>query len=184
MEASVPSEWADDVSEVLLPASAISRRVSELGSSLSTAYAGLNLVLVTVLKGSWIFAADLSRSLSIPHCVEFIRAQSYEGTESTGSVKVLGLERVDVKGRHVLIVEDIVDTGLTLKALFQHFGQLGVASVKCCSFLQKETSRRGQDVPTIDYTAFTIPDKFVVGYGLDHNQRFRHLPFVGVFKQS
>lgn len=93
------------------------------------------------------------------------------------------MERVDLDGKHVLIIEDIVDTGLTLQGLYQRFQQEGAKSVKCCSLLEKDTKRRKKNVPKVDYVAFTIPDKFVVGYGLDFDERFRHLPFVGVYRQ-
>lgn len=180
----VPAEWVNDVSEVVIGPSTIGKRVLELGQEISKEYRDMNPILMVVLKGSFMFASDLSRSLSIGHTVEFIRAKSYCGTESTGQVKVEGLESVDLKGRHVLIIEDIVDTGLTLKRLYESFEGAGSASVKCCSFLEKETVRRKEGVPDIDYTAFRIADKFVVGYGLDYNQKYRHLPFVGVYKQD
>ena len=179
----VPSAWSEDVSEILIGSSNISKRITELGHQLSMEYAGKNPILVVVLKGSFMFASDLSRAMHIPHTLEFIRAQSYRGTESTGQVSIQGLEKVDLQQRHVIVVEDIVDTGLTLKSLYTSFEGAGAASVKCCSFLEKETTRRKPDVPIIDYIAFRIPDKFVIGYGLDFDQKFRHLPFVGVYKQ-
>lgn len=180
----VPPVWADDISEVLIGAKDIAKRVEELGTTIAKHYAGLNPVLVIVLKGSYMFASDLSRAMPIPHELEFIRARSYEGTESSGKVNVQGMDVVDLKGKHVIIIEDIVDTGLTLTRLYECFEGAGAASVKVCSLLEKETSRRRESVPNIDYIAFHIPDKFVIGYGLDFDQRFRHLPFVGVFKQK
>lgn len=178
----VPKQWSEKVGEVLIGSAAIARRVAELGEQLSTEYQGQYPVLLVVLKGSFIFSADLSRALTIEHEIQFIRARSYEGTESSGSVSVTGIEGVDLKGRHVLVVEDIVDTGLTLMSLMEHFSKMGAASVKSCTLLQKETARRRADTPAVSFTAFTIPDKFVVGYGLDFDQRLRHLPFVGVYK--
>lgn len=166
------------VGEVLLSAEAIASRVDALGAELTTAYAGLRPVLVSVLKGSYIFAADLSRVLRAEHDIEFIRARSYAGSESSGSVLITGLEEVSLQDRHVIIVEDIIDTGLTLKMLTKQMRGLGAKSVKTCSFLCKITDRRLDDTPPVDYFAFEIPDKFIVGYGLDLDQRYRHLPYV------
>lgn len=186
--ADVMSELAKEhsahLSEVLLSAEKINKRVIELGGELSQRYNNLHPVLVVVLKGSYIFAADLSRAIHEPHEVEFVRATSYEGTQSSGDVRIQGLENVSLKGRHVLVVEDIVDTGLTLKTLLNKFQNMGAKSVKCCTFLRKVTTRRHADTPHVDFFAFEIQDKFVVGYGLDVDQRFRHLPFVGVYKPS
>jgi len=179
----VPAEWGSDVAEILLGSNDIAKRISDLGATISKDYDGLNPVLMVILKGSFMFASDLSRALSTPHELEFIRAKSYEGTESTGEVEVQGLESVSLKGKHVIVIEDIVDTGLTLTSLYKSFEGAGVASIKTCSFLEKETVRRKEQVPKIDYYAFKVPDKFVIGYGLDFDQKFRHLPFVGVFKQ-
>lgn len=166
------------IGDVLLSAEVIASRVQALGYELTTAYASRRPVLVVVLKGSYVFAADLSRALRTDHEVEFIRARSYVGTESTGDVTVTGLEDVSLHGRHVLLVEDIVDTGLTLKVLIKRMHGLGAASVKTCSFLCKKTERRLSDTPPVDYFAFEIPDKFIVGYGLDLDQKYRHLPHV------
>lgn len=179
----VPEQWVKSISEILFGRNDIYERITTLGQEMVTEYAMLNPVLIVVLKGSFMFAADLSRALPFPHEVEFIRARSYSGTESTGTVNIQGLEQVDLAGRHVIIIEDIVDTGRTLIELYKAFQGMGAKSVKTCSFLEKETTRRQEDVPKVDYIAFKIPDKFVIGYGLDLNQQFRHLPFVGVFKQ-
>jgi hypoxanthine phosphoribosyltransferase len=178
----VPEPWAAQVGEVLLGSTAIARRVADLGEQITHDYAGRNPVLVVVLKGSFIFAADLSRAIQTPHEVQFIRAQSYTGTESSGTVRITGLEGVDLAKRHVIVVEDIVDTGLTAMELMRGLASLGAASVTLCTLLSKETSRRKEDTPKPDYVAFSIPDKFVVGYGLDHDQKLRHLPFVGIKK--
>lgn len=180
----VPPPWASSLTEVLLGTSQIASRVSEIGASLSAHYEGLNPVLLIVLKGSFIFGADLSRSLSVSHEVQFIRAKSYVGTESTGEVHVTGLEGVDISGRHVVVVEDIVDTGLTLRQIRKKLTGMGAASVESCVFLKKETDRRGKGTPDETWVAFGIEDRFVVGYGLDFDQKFRHLPFVGVMKEA
>lgn len=178
----VPNVWDDAVSEVLIGTADISKRVSQLGDDLSAKYEGLNPLLIVVLKGSYMFASDLSRSMIITHELEFIRARSYNGTESSGRVRISGLENTSLAGRHVIIIEDIVDTGLTLCRLYEHFEGAGAATIRTCSFLEKETVRRKPNVPKIDFIAFRIPDKFVIGYGLDFDQRYRHLPFIGVYK--
>jgi hypoxanthine phosphoribosyltransferase len=170
------------VGEVLLGSRAIATRVDELGAALSEAYAGRNPVLLVVLKGSFIFAADLSRAMTIAHEVQFIRAASYVGDQSCGNVDVSGVGTVELRGRDVVVVEDIVDTGLTIMALTERLRGMGACSVEACTLLQKETVRRKADTPPLKYVAFRIPDKFVVGYGLDIDQRLRHLPFVGVMK--
>ncbi|CDF36006.1 unnamed protein product [Chondrus crispus] len=181
--APVPAQWTSVVSEVLIGTHALSKRIFALGDQISSDYAGLNPLLIVVLKGSYMFASDLSRSVTVEHELEFIRARSYVGTRSSGSVTIQGLDDVSLKGRHLIVIEDIVDTGLTLTNLYKSFEGQGAASIKTCSLLEKETTRRPESVPHIDYVAFKIPDKFVIGYGLDVDQRFRHLPFVGVFKQ-
>lgn len=172
------------IGEVILTEEAIALRVKALGAELSELYRTLNPILIVVLKGSYIFGADISRNLKVPHEVEFIRCQSYSGTASTGSVKmVTGLSKnLDLTGRHVLIVEDIVDTGLTLQKISEEFKGKGVASIKTCTFVQKATKRRLENVPSIDYVAFELPDLFIVGYGLDIDQKLRHLPYVAVYR--
>ncbi len=172
------------IAEVLLSESVIRERVAKLGVEMSAAYAGRRPVLVVVLKGSYVFAADLSRAMREEHEIEFMRAYSYAGTMSTGSVTVKGLESAVLTGRHVVIVEDIVDTGLTLKAIIKALEGMGAASVKVCTFLRKDTTRREADAPVADFVAFDIPDKFIVGYGLDLDQRYRHLPYVAVYKPA
>lgn len=169
------------IGTILLSESAIATRVKALGKELSAAYSGLCPVLVAVLKGSYVFAADLSRAIEVSHEIEFIRARSYSGTESTGSVTITGLSQVDMRGRHVLIVEDIVDTGLTIKEISKEIRGRGAKSVKTVTFVQKRTDRRMNDVPAVDYYAFELPDQFIVGYGLDVDQRLRHLPYVAVY---
>lgn len=179
----VPHEWQHIVSQVLITPSEIRKRISELAVQLSTVYSKQNPILIIVLKGSFLFASDLSRALPFEHEVEFIKAKSYKGTDSTGIVKISGLESANLTNRHVLVIEDIVDTGLTLHHVYDRLTEAGAASVKCCTLLEKDTVRRHKDSPKPDYVAFYIPDKFVLGYGLDLDQRFRHLPFVGVYKQ-
>lgn len=167
----------------LISAEEIAARVKELGAQISKDYAGQKLVLVCVLKGSFVFTADLARAIDGHVRVEFLGVRSYgEGTESSGVVQITQDLTKSVEGENVLIVEDIVDTGLTLSHLLDLFKTRKPASVKVCSLLHKPARTR-IEVP-IDYLGFTIEDKFVVGYGLDWAQRYRNLPFVGLVEHS
>ncbi|MEM1033001.1 MAG: hypoxanthine phosphoribosyltransferase [Myxococcota bacterium] len=167
----------------LLSAEQIAERVAALGAEISRDYAGQKLVLVCVLKGSFVFTADLARAIEGQVRVEFLGVRSYgEGTETTGVVQITQDLTKSVEGENVLIVEDIVDTGLTLAHLRDLFRTRKPASVKICSLLHKPARTRIE--VTIDYLGFTIEDKFVVGYGLDWAQRYRHLPFVGVVEHT
>jgi hypoxanthine phosphoribosyltransferase len=174
----------DSVDYVLLDEATIQRRVQEVADKISADYAGIrneDVLLVGVLKGSFIFMADLSRRLTVPHRVDFIALSSYEdSTEATGSVRMIMDTRTDVAGRHVLIVEDILDTGYTLRYLYRLFGAREPASLRTAVLLTKP-DRREVDVP-IHYVGFSIPDVWVVGYGLDYLDRFRTLPFIGALK--
>ncbi len=174
----------DSVDYVLLDEATIQRRVQEVADKISADYEGIrneDFLLVGVLKGSFIFMADLSRRLTVPHRVDFIALSSYEdSTEATGAVRLIMDTRTDVAGRHVLIVEDILDTGYTLRYLYRLFGARGPASLRTAVLLTKP-DRREVDVP-IHYVGFSIPDVWVVGYGLDFSDRFRTLPFIGALK--
>jgi len=174
----------DSVDYVLLDEATIQRRVQEVADEISADYEGIrneDFLLVGVLKGAFIFMADLSRRLTVPHRVDFIALSSYEdSTEATGSVRMIMDTRTDVAGRHVLIVEDILDTGYTLRYLYRLFGARGPASLRTAVLLTKP-DRREVDVP-IHYVGFSIPDVWVVGYGLDFSDRFRTLPFIGALK--
>jgi len=172
---------ANDVMDILLSESQIQQRVSELGGRISADYAGLNPLLLCVLKGGYVFLADLTRCLTIKHDVDFMAISSYgDGTESSGVVRILkDLDR-DISGRHVLVVEDIIDTGRTLAYLMQNLRVRQPASLKVCTLLNKP-SRREIDLD-VDYTGFEIPDRFVIGYGLDYAGHYRNLRFVGVLK--
>jgi hypoxanthine phosphoribosyltransferase len=169
---------------VLIPAHAIERKVAELGERISRDYAGRQpLLLVGVLKGSFIFLADLSRRISIPHAVDFIALSSYgNATKSTGEVRLIMDLRQSIAGKHVLVVEDIVDTGHTLSYLLRLLGARQPASLHSCALVHKP-SRREVDVP-LDYVGFEIPDKWVVGYGLDYGDRYRTLPYIGYLEQQ
>lgn len=160
----------------------IAARVAELAREISADYADkAPLVLVGVLKGAFIFLADLSRQLTIPRTIEFIAVSSYEtGSDRSGAVRLLMDVRGNIEGRHVLIVEDIVDTGHTLEYLIGIMRSHGPASVRTCALLHKADSAE-VDVP-VDYTGFTVTDEWVVGYGLDFAERDRTLPYIGIVR--
>jgi hypoxanthine phosphoribosyltransferase len=168
---------------VLIPAEAIERKVAELGQRIARDYAGRQpLLLVGVLKGSFIFLADLSRRIAIPHAVDFIALSSYgNATKSTGEVRLIMDLRQSIAGKHVLVVEDIVDTGHTLSYLLRILGARQPASLRSCALVHKP-SRREVEVQ-LDYVGFEIPDKWVVGYGLDYADRYRTLPYIGYLEQ-
>jgi len=167
----------------MLDAQKIAARVKELGAQITKEYAGRNLVLVVVLKGSFIFAADLCRAIDANVRVEFLGVRSYgEGTESSGVVQITQDLSKPIAGEDVLIVEDIVDTGLTIAHLMDLFRTRGPRSVKVCALLHKPA--RARVTVEVDYLGFTIEDKFVVGYGLDFAERYRNLPYIGVVERS
>jgi hypoxanthine phosphoribosyltransferase len=164
---------------VQISAEEIAKRVAELGAEISRDYAGKELVLVGVLKGSFIFMADLARAISGDLRVEFLGVQSYgDETKSSGVVQITFDLTKPIDGKHVLIVEDIVDTGLTMDYLLDQMRTRHPASVKLCALLHKPS--RVKKPCVIDYLGFTIPDLFVIGYGLDYAQKYRNLPYIGV----
>ena len=163
----------------LISEAAIARRVDELAARISTDYAGAGeVLLVGVLRGAFIFLADLSRRLTVPCSVDFISVSSYTGAVQAGGVRLVLDVRSSLAGRHVLLVEDIVDSGHTLDYLLRTFEARGPASLKSC-VLTRKPGRLEVDVP-IDYLGFDIPDEWVVGYGLDLDDRLRTLPYIGV----
>jgi hypoxanthine phosphoribosyltransferase len=167
--------------EVLICQEQIAERISELGSRISADYEGKDLVLIGVLKGSFVFLSDLVRQITIPLVVDFVSISSYgSSTTSSGVVRVTKEPDLNVAGKHVLIVEDIVDTGWTLKMshLAENLRAGKAESVRVCTLLDKP-SRRQVEIE-LDYIGFEVPDKFVVGYGLDFDGLYRNLPFVGV----
>jgi len=174
-------EQVPDVSRVLITASKIQRRVGELGAQISHDYARREPVLIGVLRGVLCFMSDLMRSISVPSAVDFMSISSYEGNGS-GAVRILKDLDENIKGRDVILVEDIVDTGMTLNHLMEYLHSKRPASLKVCTLLDKQ-ARRIANVP-LDYVGFEIPDEFIVGYGLDFRQRFRNLPFIGVLKHE
>ena len=170
-----------DVEEILLDADTIARRVAELGAQLSADYAHRDPVLLSVLKGALVFLADLMRTIDVPSSVDLMELSSYgAGTETSGQVRILKDLSRSIEGRDVVIVEDIIDTGLTLNYLLRYLGERHPASITVCCLLDKP-ARRLADID-IDYRGFTIPDRFVVGYGLDFDERYRNLPYIGVLK--
>jgi len=172
-----------DVQEVLLTEEQIQARVAELGAQLNADYAGLEPVLISVLKGSIVFLADLVRSMELPLSIDIMEVSSYgAATETSGQVRILKDLSNPIEGRHVIVVEDIIDTGLTLNYLLRYLREKGPASLRICCLLDKP-ARRLTEIP-IDYVGFTIPDRFVVGYGLDYGERYRNLPYVGVLRPS
>jgi len=164
--------------KVLLSEEQLRTRVAELGARITADYAGKPLKLVGVLKGSFMFMADLARAIDLPLKVDLIGTSSYQGTHSSGVVRITNDLSRPIDGEHVLLVEDIVDTGLTMQYLLENLATRHPASVKVCALLEKPARAKVQ-IP-IDYKGFSIPDEFVVGYGLDWDGRFRNLPYLGV----
>lgn len=176
------SEFTNPNLEILFTAQQIASRVAELGSEITSQYAGKDLVLVGVLKGSSVFHADLIRAIDLPIAIDFMAVSSYkDGTKSTGDVEILKDLSNSIRDKDVIVVEDIVDTGLTLTRLLEILGSRGAASIRLASLLDKPEPRINKELK-IDYTGFVIPNKFVVGYGLDAAGRYRNLPFIGVVK--
>ena len=171
-----------DILEVLISEEQIKARIKELGKILSEEYAGKNPVVVGVLKGVVVFYADMIRELSV-HCqMDFMWISSYAGTNSTGTMQVKRDVSVDIKDRHVLILEDIFDTGHSLDFTYHHLLSKEPASLKICTLLDKPSRRDPKVTLQADYVGFTVPNAFVVGYGLDNNEHYRNLPYVGVLK--
>lgn len=171
----------ESIENQLFTAEAIAARVAELGQQLSQDYADKDPLMVVVLKGSAMFASDLLRHMQIPLQVDYIGTSSYgDDTETSGQVRIVKDIDASLAGRHVVIIEDIVDTGLTLQYLLRTLGLREPASLKICALLDKP-SRRRAPVP-VDYIGFSIDDHFVIGYGLDYASRYRQLPYIGVLK--
>jgi hypoxanthine phosphoribosyltransferase len=178
----MPHAMHDDIEEVLFSPEQIQKRVRELGEQISRDYAGKEPHLVTIVKGSIPFLADLIRAIDTPLSLDLIGVASYSGTQSSGEVRLTKDLDDPIEGRHVLVVEDIIDTGLTLSYVLRNLRQRAPASVKVVTFLDKPAGR-GTPIEA-DYVGFTIPDAFVIGYGLDWNQRYRNLPYVGILKRD
>jgi hypoxanthine phosphoribosyltransferase len=172
-----------DVEQVLISEEALQRRIAELGAQVSADYAERNPLLICVLKGGYVFLADLTRALTIRHGIDFMAVSSYgNATESSGAVRILkDLDR-DITGRHILLVEDIIDTGSTIAYLLENLRVRQPESIRICTLLSKPSRRI---VPLeIDYVGFEIPNEFVIGYGLDYAENYRNLRFIGVLKKE
>jgi hypoxanthine phosphoribosyltransferase len=178
-ETTAPAITDPAIGEVLVTEAELSGRIRDLGRQISTDYAGRDLLLVGVLKGAVFFLSDLMRALEVPCEVDFMAVASYgSSTDSSGVVRILKDLDASIEGRHVLIVEDIVDSGLTLSYLLRTMRARDPASLEVCALLTKPERRKSN--VKIRYTGFEIPNRFVIGYGLDHAQRFRQLPYVAV----
>ncbi len=172
-----------DLERILIGKEDIHARVAEMGKQISQDYAGEELVVVCILKGSTIFFADLVRQIELDTAFDFMIVKSYgAGTESSGNVRFVKDLDESITGRNVLIVEDIIDSGLTLTFLRNNLITRGAKSLKICTLLDKPERRKPEADITVDYCGFTIPNEFVVGYGLDYNEKYRNLPEIGVLK--
>lgn len=170
-----------DVKEILFDETQIAARIAELGAEISSDYAGEEVILVCVLHGAMPFTCDLMRKLNGPVVLDSIIASSYgSGTVSSGTVNIQKEMKQDVAGRHVLLVDDVFDTGLTMSLLVKYVQERGAKSVKSCVFLNKPACHKVSYQP--DYIGYDIPDAFVIGYGLDYNEHYRELPYVGIIK--
>ena len=169
-----------DIEKVLISQDEIERHVAEVGRKISEDFAGKDPIFVGVLKGCFIFMADLMRRVDIHCSMDFMAVSSYSGTSSTGAVKINKDLSEDIEGRHVIIVEDILDSGVTLSYLKKYLEVRKPASMSIVTLMDKP-SRRKADVYA-DYSCFEVPDAFVVGYGLDYNEKYRNLPYIGVLK--
>ncbi|HVG98637.1 MAG TPA: hypoxanthine phosphoribosyltransferase [Chloroflexota bacterium] len=167
--------------ETLIPEPILTARVAALGAQITADYQGQSLVLVGILRGSVMFVADLLRRIDLPVTLDFLAISSYVGRDSSGVVRLLKDLDHPITGKHVLLVEDIIDTGLTLNYVLRVLGTRGPASLAVCTLLNKP-ARRLIDHPLVRYVGFDIPDAFVVGYGLDYNQRYRNLPYISALK--
>jgi hypoxanthine phosphoribosyltransferase len=172
----------DDIEEVLFSAAQIQSRVTALGAQIAADYENKPLHLVTIIKGSLPFLADLMRAIDAPLSLDLLGVSSYAGAHSSGEVRLTKDLDDPIEGKHVLVVEDIIDTGLTLSYVMRNLRQRAPASLKIVTFLDKP-ARRGAQI-SADYVGFEIPDSFVIGYGLDWNQNYRNLPYIGVLKRD
>ncbi len=172
--------FAQDVVAVLIPEERVRERVRELGHDIARDLAGKPVTLVGVLQGSFVFLADLCRAVDLPVEVDFVGASSYSGASTTGEVRITRDLQRPVEGRHVVLVEDILDTGLTLQRLLDALASHRPASLRVCALLEKP-ARAKVRIP-LDYRGFVIGNEFVVGYGLDHGELYRNLPYIGVLK--
>lgn len=165
---------------VLISEEEVEQRIGEMGEEISREYTGREVHLICVLKGGVFFMTELAKRITVPVTMDFMAVSSYKGTQSTGEINIVKDLEQSIEGKDVLVVEDIVDTGRTLSILLQLFKERGASSVKLCTLLNKPEGRVTQI--DVDYECFSVPDKFVVGYGLDYNQKYRNLPYIGVIE--
>ena len=170
----------EDKVRVLIPEEEVDAKVKEIGDRISADYAGKSVHLICVLKGGVFFTCELAKRITVPVSLDFMSVSSYgSGTKSSGVVKIVKDLDEPLAGKHVLIVEDIIDSGRTLSYLIEILKQRNPADIKICTLLDKPSRRVKKEVE-VDYTCFSIPDEFVVGYGLDYDQKYRNLPYIGV----
>lgn len=174
------NEIHNDIERVFFTEEEIKEKVKELGAEISRDFDGKNPIFIGVLKGCWVFMADLVRSVSIPCSVDFMAVKSYEGTTSTGVVQIQKDLNESIEGRHIVMVEDILDTGRTLKYLQDYLSVRNPASITIATLMDKPSRRKAPVYAR--YSCFEVPDEFVVGYGLDYNEAYRNLPYIGVLK--
>ena len=172
----------ENIKEILLTEEMIQSRIKELAATLSAEYADKNPVFVGVMKGVVMFFADMVKNITVPCQIDFMWISSYSGTNSTGKMQVKADVSQDLKGRHVVILEDIFDTGNSLDFTYKHLLSKEPASLKICTLLDKPERRKPEVTLQADYVGFTIPNEFVVGYGLDYNEFYRNLPYIGILK--
>jgi len=173
----------DDIETILVDEATLQARVRDLGQRISQEYQGKNLLLVSVLKGSFIFMSDLIRSISIPLEVDFMAISSYgKGVVSSGAVRIIQDLMIPIEGRNLIIVEDIIDSGNTLSYLLRMLRERQPASIRIMTLLDKPERR--EVAVQVDWVGFSIPNEFVVGYGLDYNETYRNLPYIGVLKRT
>ena len=170
------------IKKELISKNEIEKRVKELGEKITADYKGKDLVIIGILKGSVIFMCDLIRSIDMDFEIDFMSASSYSGTHSLGELKIKKDIDIDIKDKHVILVEDIIDTGLTLSKIKELFKQRDAASVKICVFLDKVDTRKEDMAVDCDYVGFSVPNEFVIGYGLDYDEFYRGLPYIGVLE--
>jgi hypoxanthine phosphoribosyltransferase len=173
----------NDIQEILLTEEQLKERVTQIADQITEDYAGKEIMLISVLRGSFIFMADLCRAIKLPCTLDFMSVSSYgKGTASSGQVQITKDLSEDISGRHIIVVEDILDSGNTLSYLLKLLEQRHPASIRLCTLLDKP-ERRVKPVE-VHYAGFTIPDAFVVGYGLDYAEKYRNLPYIGIVKPS
>merc|ERR1719273_659630 len=180
--------WSDCITEILYSDEEIQKRVAEMGTKISKDYAEINktttpIILVGLLKGSYMFLSDLSKRVNLPVIIDVMNVRSYSGKQSTGTIKLIKDLDVDPTDKHVLICEDLIDTGTTLAWLKEHLKSKKCASVKISTLIRKITPRRKVKID-IDYCGFECEDQFIVGYGMDYDEKYRNLPFVGVLDEK